>query len=118
MLEGRRKAARSLCVFAEYADGPMINTSLAHLHAKVRAKVGFPAEFVLHSLRHTFYTRLGEAATETFLIQRPAGHHSATVSERYVHPTAESAILAIRRLDVANKAVSGASTATTTANGA
>jgi integrase len=118
MLEGRRKAARSLSVFAEDVNGPIINTSLAHLHAKVRGKLGFPVEFVLHSLRHTFCTRLGEAATEAFLIQRLAGHHSVTVSERYVHPTAESAVLAIRRLDAANRGVSGTSTATTTATGA
>jgi integrase len=118
MLEARRKTARSLSVLAEDASGPMLNTSLAHLHAKVRAELGFPAEFVLHSLRHTFCTRLGEAATEAFLIQRLAGHHSVTVSERYVHPTPESAVLAIRRLDAANRGVSGASSATTTATGA
>jgi integrase len=80
----------------------MLNTSLAHQHAKVRRVLGFPAEFVLHSLRHTFCTRLGEAGAEAFLIQRLAGHHSVTVSERYVHPTPESAVLAIRRLDAAN----------------
>jgi integrase len=117
MLEERRKAAKSLSVFAEDANGPMINTSLARLHAKVRGTPGFPAEFVLHSLRHTFCTRLGEAATEAFLIQRLAGHHSVTVSERYVHPTPESAVLAIRRLDAANGSISGASSATTTATG-
>jgi integrase len=80
----------------------MLNTSLAHQHAKVRRALGFPAEFVLHSLRHRFCTRLGEAGTEAFLIQRLAGHQSVTVSERYVHPTPESAVLAIRRLDAAN----------------
>src|SRR5215469_17093315 len=118
MLETRRKAAQFLSVFAEGDGHPMLNTSLAHLHAKVRRTLGLPTEFVLHSLRHTFCTRLGEAGTEAFLIQRLAGHHSVTVSERYVHPTPESAVLAIRRLDAANKGASGASSATTTATGA
>jgi site-specific recombinase XerD len=95
----------------------MINTSMAHLHAKVRSKLGFPAEFVLHFLWHTFCTRLGEVAAEAFLIQWLAGHHSVTVSERYVHPTPESALSAIRRLDAANRGVFWASGATTTASG-
>lgn len=114
MLEARRKAARSLSVFAEGDGRPMLNTSLAHLHAKVRRKLGLPAEFVLHSLRHTFCTRLGEAGAEAFLIQRLAGHHSVTVSERYVHPTPESAVLAIRRLDAANRSLFRGQSDTTT----
>jgi integrase len=118
MLEARRKAAQPLSVFAEGDGHPMLNTSLAHQHAKVRRALGFPAEFVLHSLRHTFCTRLGEAGIEAFLIQRLAGHHSVTVSERYVHPTPESAVLAIRRLDAANGGLCGERTCTTTGTNA
>ena len=114
MLEARRKLAQSLFVFAEADGRPMLNTSLAHQHAKVRRALGLPAEFVLHSLRHSFCTRLGEAGAEAFLIQRLAGHHSVTVSERYVHPTPESAVLAIRRLDAANRGLLGDRTGTTT----
>ena len=117
MLQTRRKAAQSLSVFVEGDGGPMLNTSLAHLHAKVRRTLGLPAEFVLHSLRHTFCTRLGEEHTEAFQIRRLAGHHSVTVSEKHVHPTPESAVLAIRRLDAANRSLSGASTDTTTDTG-
>jgi len=95
----------------------MLPTSLAHLHVKVRKALGLPSEFVLHSLRHTFCTRLGEEGTEAFQIRKLAGHHSVTVSERYVHPTPESAVLAIRRLDAANRAQSGTSTGTTTDTG-
>jgi site-specific recombinase XerD len=114
MLEGRRKGARSLSVFAEGDGRVMLNTSLAHQHAKVRQALGLAPEFVLHSLRHSFCTRLGEAGAEAFLIQRLAGHHSVTVSERYVHPTQESAVLAIRRLDAANGKFFGNRTGTTT----
>jgi integrase len=97
---------------------PMLPTSLAHLHAKARkAALGLPEEFVLHSLRHTFCTRLSEAGAEAFQIRKLAGHHSVTVSERCVHPTPESAALAIRRLDAANRGLSGASTDTTTDTG-
>jgi integrase len=61
-------------------------TILTHLDAKVRGALGLPAEFVLHSLRHTFCTRLGEEGTKAFQIRLLAGHHSVTVSEGYVHP--------------------------------
>src|SRR5215467_12322126 len=79
MLVARRKLAQSLSVFAEGDGRVMLSTSLAHQHAKVRRSLGLPAEFVLHSLRHSFCTRLGEAGAEAFLIQRLAGHHSVTV---------------------------------------
>jgi len=46
-----------------------------------------PEDAVLHSTRHTFCTRLGEAGADAFTIQRLAGHSSITISQRYVHPT-------------------------------
>ena len=59
-----------------------------------------PREFVLHSLRHTFGTRLGENGTDVFAIMRLMGHASITISQRYVHPSPvilEDAILAQQR---------------------
>jgi hypothetical protein len=44
---------------------------------------------VIHSLRHTMLTRLGEAGADAFTIMKIAGHSSVTVSQRYVHPTPE-----------------------------
>jgi len=32
-------------------------------------------------------TRLGESGAEAFAIQKIAGHSSALISQRYVHPT-------------------------------
>jgi integrase len=55
---------------------------------------------VLHSLRHTFGTRLGEAGADAFPIMRLMGHSSITVSQRYVHPTPatlENAVLALEK---------------------
>src|SRR5581483_10829238 len=46
-----------------------------------------PDDAVLHSTRHTFCTRLGEAGADAFTIQRLAGHSSITISQKYVHPT-------------------------------
>jgi integrase len=60
-------------------------------------------DFVLHSLRHTFLTRLGEAGADAFTIMRIAGHSSVTVSQRYLHPTPEAVERAFERLETLNK---------------
>jgi site-specific recombinase XerD len=57
-----------------------------------------PAHFVIHSLRHTMLTRLGEAGVDAFSIMRIAGHSSVTVSQRYVHPSPESLERAFEKL--------------------
>jgi integrase len=92
---------------------PILDTSLAHAHIKIcrpTVKVGkksvrryiFPKDFVLHSLRHTCLTRLGEAGADAFTIMRLAGHSSVTVSQRYVHPTPESMERAFDQLEAFN----------------
>jgi len=63
----------------------------------------FPKPFVLHSLRHTCLTRLGEAGADAFTIMKLAGHSSVTVSQRYVHPTGETVQLAFDRLETLNR---------------
>lgn len=58
--------------------------------------------FRLYDLRHTFLTRLGEANTDPFSIQRIAGHSSIIVSQKYVHPTPERLEDAFSRLEKYN----------------
>lgn len=76
----------------------MSESTLQHQHQDLRDKLGLDPEFVLHSLRHTFLTRLGEQGTDAFTIKRIAGHSSITVSERYVHPSGEAMERAFERL--------------------
>lgn len=90
---------------------PLLVTSVAHMHARVcrpivkgKRQYIFPAGFVIHSLRHSCLTRLGEARADAFTIMKLAGHSSVTISQRYVHPTSESIELAFRRLETLNKA--------------
>ena len=63
----------------------LLVTSINHLHQKARAIVGLGRDFVIHSLRHTMLTRLGESGVNAFTIMRIAGHSSIAVSQRYVH---------------------------------
>src|SRR5262249_5547952 len=58
-----------------------------HQHVKLRRALKLPEGFVLHSLRHTFLTRLGASGADAFSIKRIAGHSSLTISEKYIHPT-------------------------------
>jgi len=58
--------------------------------------------FVLHSLRHTFGSGLGESGADAFTIMRLMGHSSVTVSQRYVHPSPEAVELAYERMTTLN----------------
>jgi integrase len=80
-------------------DGTMLSeTWLDQQHARIRTLLRFPGDFVLHSLRHTFGTRLGESGADAFTIMKLMGHSTVTVSERYVHPSPESVERAVERL--------------------
>ena len=79
-----------------------MGTSLDHQHIDVRTVLKLPEDFVIHSLRHTMLTRLGEAGADAFTIMRIAGHSSVTISQRYVHPTPESLERAFERLENLN----------------
>jgi integrase len=63
----------------------------------------FPRDFVLHPLRHTMLTRLGESGVDAFTIMRIAGHSNITVSQRYIHPTPEAVERAFERLQLSAK---------------
>jgi integrase len=103
MLEERKAQSSLAWVFAENGKGPMLVSSLDHLHAEVRKTVNMSSEFVLHSLRHTYGTRLGEGGADAFAIMRLMGHSSVTVSQRYVHPTPETLERAVERLQALNE---------------
>lgn len=103
MLEGRKDQAKTPWVFADDTAGPALNSSLDHVHRELRETLKMTAEFVLHSLRHTYGTRLGEAGADAFTIMRLMGHSSVTVSQRYVHPTPEALERAVERLEGLNQ---------------
>src|SRR4030095_2151274 len=77
-------------VFISHRGGPFSVDTLDKMHARVRAGLKLSSEFVLHSLRHTMLTRLGESGADAFTIMRVAGHSTVVVSQRYVHPSPES----------------------------
>jgi integrase len=96
ILNGRRE--RSGLVFRKDDGSPLYHTWLDQQHAAVRTAMKLPEEFVLHSLRHTFGTRLGEAGADAFTIMKLMGHSTVTVSQKYVHPTSDAMKAAIERM--------------------
>jgi integrase len=68
------------------------------LHQEVRENLGWSKDFVIHSLRHTMLTRLGDADIDAFTIMKIAGHSTVTVSQRYVHPSTDAMERAIGKL--------------------
>jgi integrase len=102
MLRRRKGETTSNWVFSSETGGPALGTSLDHQHDNVRTVLKLQEDFVIHSLRHTMLTRLGEAGADAFTIMRIAGHSSVTVSQRYVHPTPESLEQAFKRLEDLN----------------
>ena len=78
-------------------------TGIGHLHNEARESLKLNPEFVIHSLRHTFLTRLGEAGADAFTAIRLAGHSSITMSQRYVYPTPAAMERAMERLDSMNQ---------------
>ena len=89
-------------VFHRTDGSPWPNSHLGQQHSRVRALLKMPSDFVLHSLRHTFGTRLGEPGADAFTIMRLMGHSTVTVSQRYVHPSPEALELAYERLTAMN----------------
>lgn len=108
MLKARMTSNDSPWLFpgaGKATDSAFLSTSLDHQHSTVRTALGLPKDFVLHSLRHTFLTRLGEAGVNAFTIMRIAGHSSVTVSQKYVHPSTEAMERAFERLETLNAVV-------------
>jgi integrase len=103
MLEARSPQAESPYVFPSETGKPYLVTSIDHFHSEVRHTLRLPKDFVIHSLRHTFGTRLGEAGADAFTIMRAMGHSSVTVSQKYVHPTPEAMERAFERLEALNQ---------------
>jgi integrase len=67
-----------------------------HLDTLARARV---KHFVLHSVRHTFLTRLGASGCDAWTLAKIAGHSNIRVSAHYVHPQESALEAALLRLN-------------------
>jgi hypothetical protein len=66
-----------------------------------------PADFVLHSLRHSCEIGSGEAGADAFTIARLAPHRSVMVSQQHVLAKLEALARAVERLETLNEKAAG-----------
>jgi integrase len=71
--------------------------TISHQATRLRRRLDWPWDCVLHATRHTALTELGMAGANQFDIKSFAGHNRITTSEKYIHPTNESMKRAVAR---------------------
>src|SRR5215469_11416513 len=103
MLKERGRSGVDGLVFHREDGTRLCQTWLNEQQRKIRDLLSLPEEFVPHSLRHTFGTRLGEAGADAFTIMKLMGHSTITVSQRYVHPSPEAMDNAVSRMEAWNR---------------
>jgi integrase len=75
--------SRSAFVFTSKGGRrPLTRHYLSEQFRTIRDALNLGPDYVLHSTRHTFCTRLGKAGADNFTIQKLAGHSSITISQR------------------------------------
>lgn len=102
MLEGRTAPNFQGLVFQRNDGARLCQTWLNEQHRGIRDLLSLQKEFVPHSLRHTFGTRLGESGADAFTIMKLMGHSTIAVSQRYVHPSPESVERAVSQMEALN----------------
>jgi site-specific recombinase XerD len=70
---------KSRWVFPGDSRGCPLGTSIDDQQKDVRDTLKLSKEFIMHSLRHTMLTPLGEAGADAFTIMKIAGQSSVTV---------------------------------------
>jgi integrase len=81
-----------------FKDAPMV-CSRAHL--RLIKRLGF--NFRLYDFRHTFGSRMTMAGVDLPTLKELMGHASITTTMRYIHPTPEHKVAAIKKLEGAHK---------------
>ena len=90
---------------SDSAEGYLTQDVAAKAHAAA-LKASKVAAFVPYVLRHTALTRLGKAAGgDVFALARIAGHSTITVTQKYVHPEAETIEEVFSRMKVVGTGV-------------
>jgi integrase len=95
VLERRVREAKGACLFPSRKD-PDKPMTICRSHLTVCRNTGL--EFRLYDLRHTFGSRSAMAGVDLPTLKELMGHSSITLTMRYVHPTPEHKIEALRKL--------------------
>lgn len=93
----------------KHMDGPLwpegTNNWFQHQWNKVRASLGKETdpEWVAHTCRHTYITRMIILTGDPFLVQKLAGHKTLAMTQRYTHHAPQHIAAAGEKLDAYTK---------------
>jgi integrase len=104
LLKNLKASSTSKWVFAGEGEEATSRHWISEQFRTLRDAMKLPDDCVVHSCRHTFCTRLGEAGAEAFVIQKLAGHSSVVISQRYTHPSPERLEVAVAKMGAAFQA--------------
>jgi len=102
ILAERKATATTEYVWTLKGGNRLDKNYASRLFHKIAKGLDMPWDCVLHSMRHSFCTRLGEHGADPFTIRQLAGHASIVISSRYVHPTGPRLESAITMLEGAS----------------
>lgn len=74
-------------------------------HCKKYMRLSDDQQFVIHTMRHTFCSRLVQRGVDIVTVSKLAGHSSITVTMRYAHLAPDNLSNAIKKLETGSKDV-------------
>ena len=87
-------------IIATDSNRPVEIRNLARMFTKIQKKAGISNPGTLHSLRHTFATRLLEVGEDIKVVSKLLGHADISITyNTYIHVAEEQKVKAIERLD-------------------
>jgi len=102
ILAERKATATTEYVWTLKGGNRLDKNYASRLFHNIAKGLDMPWDCVLHSMRHSFCTRLGERGADPITIRQLAGHASIVISSRYVHPTGPRLESAITMLEGAS----------------
>ena len=102
ILERRLAKAKGTYLFPHRRDPnrPLTTLHKAHYDALGEAKIR--PRFRLYDLRHTFGSRSAMAGVDLSTLKELMGHSAISMTMRYVHPTPEHKLEAVKKLEAYN----------------
>jgi integrase len=83
-------------------ERPFPYQKLNHSFARLRKEVGLP-DITIHSLRHTYATRLAKTVLNPAIVGKTLGHSELTTTYKYIHQDLEMVRMAAKAIEAYRK---------------
>ncbi len=101
------RKSKSVHLFYSQRNPQMTPSAIQQVFKRWAAKAGLPKRYSIHSLRHTYATRLHKASGYNLrLVQKQLGHSSVATTQVYADVVAEDVSMALANLDLQTKSES------------